>query len=167
MPGRAAAQGARAVVTQVVPATLCTIGDLQRAGRRHRQDGEDVVVAAVVDEYRDGCGVCHLQQLGCRAEVERPDAAGGEGLAKAQLAAGVVHRADRSIAAVEGAAAVADGDALHGEAQTAGGDGVACVQHGTVIDGIVGGKHRLAARRIKDDLALPGGGVINQRRFDL
>ena len=167
MPGRAAAQGARAVVTQVVPATLCTIGDLQRAGRRHRQDGEDIVVAAVVNQHRDAGGVCHLQQLRRRAEIERPATAGGERLAKAQLAARVIDAADRGIAAIERTAAVADGDAVRGEAQTAGGDGVARMQHARIVEGVVGGEHRFALGRVKDELALPGGSVIRQRRFDL
>ena len=167
MPGRAAAQGARAVVTQVVPATLCTIGDLQRAGRRHRQDGEDIVVAAVVNQHRDAGGVCHLQQLRRRSKVERPRPAAAQCLAKAQLAARVIDRADRGIAAIERTAAVADGDAVRRETQTAGGNGIARVQHAGIVEGVVGGEHRFALGRVKNELALPGGGVICQRRLHL
>ena len=166
MPRRAAAQGACAVIAQVVPATLRTIGDHERAGSRHRQNGHAVVVAAVVDGDANAGGVRHLQKLCRRAEVQRPPAI-GDGLAKAQLATGVIHRTDRPVAAVEGAAAVVDGHGADDEADAAGGDGVARIQHRRVVERHIARQHALAAGGVKDELLLPGGGEVGERGLHL
>ena len=163
---RAAAQGAGAVIAQVVPATLRAVAHHQRAGGRHRQNGHAVVVAAVVDGDTNAGGICHLQKFCRRAEVQRPPAI-SDRLGKAQLASGVIHRTDRPVAAVEGAAAVVDGHGADDEADAAGGDGVARIQHRRVVERHIARQHALAAGGVKDELLLPGGGEVGERGLHL
>ena len=167
MSGRAAAQGAGAVIAQVVPAPLRAVGDDQTARRRHRQDGHAVVVGAVVDGDRDAGGVRHLKKLGGRAEIERPPAAGVDTLGKAQLAVGVIDGADGAVVDDEVAATVADFGGVEDKAEAAGGDGVARVEDAVAIEGNRADEAALPFSGVKNQLLLAGGGEVGVRGLDL
>ena len=162
---REAAQGAGAVVAQVVPASLRAVGDLQAARRGRGIDGHHVVVGAGGERHRNRGGVGDFEQLGGGAEVQRDAVTGGFG--KEQFAARVIDTAHRVVVEVERAATVGDFATGSGQAQAAGQYRIAGMDGGTGIERAVEHRCHLAARRVKQHLPLPGGGEIDHRRFDL
>ena len=163
--GADAAQGTGAVVAQVIPAALRTVGDLQAARRRGGVDGHDVVVGACPRRYGYCCRIRHLQVLGSGAAVQRPAAT--KVFVNRDAPGGVIDGADVVAGTADDAAAVARINTANDQAQAAGEDGAPRIDHCPLVERQVAVNAVFLARGVKEDLLLASSGEIHQRRFDL
>ena len=159
-------EAAAAVVAQIVPAALRAVGDLQAARRRGGVDGLHVVVAPVVVDDADAGAVRHLNKFGGRAEGRLPGTA-ADVLGEGQDAARVVHRADGIVTRVQRPATVVEGAAARAEGERAGQDGVAEMDGRALVERRGGSEGDGACGGSGENLRLPGGGKVGQRRFHL